>query len=420
MRSKSAVPNVAHLDVDQHVLVGERLQLQLLVGLDPDVRAAAHQLHGRLQLGRIRGRLDQVDDDDHVGAEVACHVHRDVAHHAAVGKDLLAHDDRRERTRDGHAGPHRRGDVALVQHDHPSADHVGGDGAVRNRQLVEVALHARAGHVGAQQVFDAAGVHEAAGHDDAALADAELELVAVGDALALLLDRLEVAAALSADDGLPVDADQELLQFVGRNAGGVPRADQRAHAGAGDAVDRHVHLLEHLQHADVGAALGAAAGQHEADAWAGRVGTRGSRACLSGGRRSCATQGDQCKKCCRQDPVGRRSEAHVDLHFNRSALVVDGILTIPPNADGLTCSVRGAHPMAGLVPEWIVCGVRGRDRVRGDVQRRPGHESAGLRASLGASCAHAQVALRRAGCGSRHCSGDGKGTCSCRVRRRSA
>ena len=235
-----------------------------------------------------------------------------------------------------------------------SADHVGGDGAVRYRQLVEVALHARAGHVGAQQVFDAAGVHEAAGHDDAALADAELELVAVGDALALLLDRLEVAAALSTDDGLPVDPDQERLQFVGRNAGGVTRADQRAHAGAGDAVDRHVHLLEHLQHADVGAALGAAAGQHEPDAWAGRVGTRGSRACLSGGRRSCATQGDQCKKCRRQAAVGRRSEAHVDLHFNRSALVVDGILTIPPNADGLTCSFAGRTHMAGLVPEWIV------------------------------------------------------------------
>ena len=68
----------------------------------------------------------------------------------------------------------------------------------------------------------------------------------------------------------PTTADQSMpVTNVSRSAagcpGGVAGADQRAHAGARDAVDRHAHLLEHLEHADVRAALRAAAGEHEPD-----------------------------------------------------------------------------------------------------------------------------------------------------------
>ena len=86
--------------------------------------------------------LDQVDDDDYVGAQVARHVHRDVADHAAIRKDVLLGHDGREGTRDRHAGAHGRGQVAVLQHHHLAADHVGRDGAVGNRQLVEVCLRA--------------------------------------------------------------------------------------------------------------------------------------------------------------------------------------------------------------------------------------------------------------------------------------
>jgi hypothetical protein len=93
--------------------------------------------------------------------------------------------------------------------------------------------------------------------------DADLQLVAVGDALPLLLDRLKTARAYAAHHELPIDPVEEILHFLGRNARSISPSNQRTHAGAGDTVDRYVHLFEHLEDADVGATLGAAAGQHQ-------------------------------------------------------------------------------------------------------------------------------------------------------------
>ena len=258
--------DVAHLDVDTHVALRQRSQLQRLVCLEHHVRAATQQLRRRLQLLALRGRLHQVDHDDDVRAQLARHVHRDVAHHAAVRKDVLVGDHWRKGAGDRHACAHRRREVALVEHHHLAGDHVGRNGAERDRQAVEARLHAGAGDVGAQQVFDAARVDDAARHDDALVLQSKLEIVAVGHAGALLLDRLQVTLAESADDGLPVNFDQELLQCIGRDAGRVACADQRAHAGARDAVDRHAHFLEHLQHADVRAAFRPTSGEYQADA----------------------------------------------------------------------------------------------------------------------------------------------------------
>ena len=43
-------------------------------------------------------------------------------------------------------------------------------------------------------------------------------------------------------------------------------ADDCSHAGAGDRIDRHVHLVQYFQHADVGCAACAAATEHQPDA----------------------------------------------------------------------------------------------------------------------------------------------------------
>ena len=51
-----------------------------------------------------------------------------------------------------------------------------------------------------------------------------------------------------------------------RHARGIEPADDGAHAGARDGVDRDAQLLERLQHADVREPARAAAGQHEPDA----------------------------------------------------------------------------------------------------------------------------------------------------------
>jgi hypothetical protein len=69
-----------------------------------------------------------------------------------------------------------------------------------------------------------------------------------------------------AQDAVPVGVERELLELGRRVSGGVQPADDRAHAGTGHAVDRHVQFLEHLQHADVRQPERAAAGEHQADA----------------------------------------------------------------------------------------------------------------------------------------------------------
>jgi hypothetical protein len=177
-------------------------------------------------------------------------------------------------------------------HDHLAGDHVRGDGAVRDRQPVEARLHAGTGHVTAQQVVDAVGIDDAARDHDPSVLEAKFEIVAVGDPGALLLDRLQVTLAEAADHGLPVDLDQEFLQLSGGNAGRITGADERAHARARDAVHGHVHFLEDLEHADVRAALGTAAGQYEADARPGRGRDCGARRWV-GAVAQRATEGEQ-------------------------------------------------------------------------------------------------------------------------------
>ena len=189
-----------------------------------------------------------------------------VPHHAAVGKDPGIEHDRRERARDRHARAHGGRDVAVIEHHHVARHHVGRDGAERDGQLVEVGHRARARHVAAQQVVDRARVGEPARSDDLAVDQAHLDLGAGVDREAFLLDGFERAAADAADDGGPVDTRHELLDFRRGLPGRVTRAHEGADARAGDAVDRDVQLLEHLERADVRATLGAAAGEHEADA----------------------------------------------------------------------------------------------------------------------------------------------------------
>jgi len=185
---------------------------------------------------------------------------------AAIGKDVIVGHYRCESARDGHARAHGGGEVAAIEHYHLAADHVGGDGAKWDRQPIKICLRTRAGDVAAQQVLDTAGIDNASGQQDALVPQAQLDVVAVGHPGAILLDRLQVAPANPANHRLPVDAHHELLESCCRNARRVAATHKRAHAGSRKAVDRDVHLLEHLEHADVRATLGAATRKDHANA----------------------------------------------------------------------------------------------------------------------------------------------------------
>ena len=161
-RSKSAVVIEPISTLMQHVSGPERLQLQRLVGFDHDVHRAAQELGRAPQPVRIRRGLDEIHDDDDVGAQVARDVDRNVADQPAVRQDLVVHDDRREGAWNRHARAHRRGQIALIEHDHAAGHHVGRDGAIGNRQLVEIRFEPRARDIDTQQIFDVAGIDQAA------------------------------------------------------------------------------------------------------------------------------------------------------------------------------------------------------------------------------------------------------------------
>ena len=275
--------DVTHDDVDADVPVRQAFQLQIFIGHDANVGAAQNQLRGGLQLLALELLFDEIDDDDDVGTQLACHVHRDVADHAAVRENVLISDDRREGARDSHAGAHGSGQVAVLEHHHLAGEHVGRDGAIGDRQAIEVRLRARPRHVAAQQVFDAAGVDDARRQHDPLVPQAHFDVVAVGHSRAFLLDGLQVAPAGPADHLLPVDTDHELFESVRGDAGRVAAADQGTHAGAGDAVDRDAHFFQDLEHTDMGTALGSATGQHQSDAGPRRCSGRRWRGVRSGG-----------------------------------------------------------------------------------------------------------------------------------------
>ena len=112
-------------------------------------------------------------------------------------------------------------------------------------------------------------------------------------ALVLLAAEAELLARRAiAERVLPVQRADQRLDLRGRHARGIQAADDRAHAGAGDRVDRHAHLVEYFQHADVRRAARAAAAQHQPTR--GRSPSAACAAWASTSRRSALLKQSQC------------------------------------------------------------------------------------------------------------------------------
>ncbi len=185
---------------------------------------------------------------------------------AAVHQEAAVEIDRGEDARHRHAGAHRAHQVAAGDGDGFAGAQVGGDGAEGGRQPVEAAGR------GDQQLGDRqrerqllAG-DQAAGQDDAAAGEAELEVEQFGAVVELGAQGAVAAIGTVGEDVVPVERHQGRLDLGGGQADGVEPANHRAHARAGDEVDRDPQLLEDPEHPHVGEAAGAAAAEGEADA----------------------------------------------------------------------------------------------------------------------------------------------------------
>src|SRR5690606_16807755 len=171
-----------------------------------------------------------VHRDDDVGAQLAGRVHRYRADYAAV--DVAAAADARRLEHAWHAagGAHRLAGIAAHEH-HPvagvQARGHGGEGLAQ-------ALDRAAAHLAVDVVLQRLSLHQPAGK------------------------QADVAQRRF------VQRRRALLQRERIDAGGVQRPDHAPGAGAGDHVGPDAVGLEHLDHADVGEALGRAAAQGQA------------------------------------------------------------------------------------------------------------------------------------------------------------
>ncbi|MCY1217734.1 hypothetical protein D9M72_296590 [compost metagenome] len=265
---------VAERGLDQDVGRAQRGQRGAHVLLGQDVEHLARHADDRGQLLALHQRRAEVDGDDDIGAHRARHADRQVVGEPAVDQQFSFVFRRCHRARHRHAGAHHVGQLAGVEHYRRAGDQVGGDGAVRDRQLVEVAVAGRARQL-AQHRFQLHARDRALGQQQPARLHADLGREQVGEVILLAADGQVLARRAFLEQLFGAQPADQPLHLGGRHAGGIGAAHQRAHAGACDAVHRHAQVLEHLEHADMRGAARTAAGQHQADARTRAAGRRG-------------------------------------------------------------------------------------------------------------------------------------------------
>src|SRR5436309_5007628 len=214
----------------------------------------------------------------------------------------------------------------------------------RNRQGVEVLDTGRPQRQRLQYEADLLTRDETARQGDPAVLDADLDLRQIGDVVLLAAEGQVAAGRAVVEQTAPVDRPDGVLDLPRRHPGGVEPADDRAHAGAGDAVDRNAQLFERLQSADVREPARPAAAQGEADPRA-RPGPAGQgRGRLAGGRgvaRRRAAREEQ------EPQAGRRPACAVPIEpAGQGWKVVVRMTVLPPRS---TVTVAGSPGRSSVI-----------------------------------------------------------------------
>ena len=256
--------------LDQHVLGVQGLEL--LLGVAPGHQGdglVEHVHHGGQLFARTQRGAD-VDHNRDVDAHLPRHVQRDVVSHAAVHQQAAIQLHRGEHRRDRHARAYHLGQVAFAEHHFFASGDVGGHGAERDRQLVEVTRVAAVGEHALQQQCKVLTLDHAQRQAEAAIV-AETEFLFDQEIPVILLaPKRYVFTRWRVGQGLlPVDPQRQFLQLVDLVARRVQPANHRPHAGAGNRIDMNPLLFKCLEYADMRQATGGTARQHQADFRAG-------------------------------------------------------------------------------------------------------------------------------------------------------
>ena len=245
---------VLNLRQDGHRLVG---------GLPRHVDIAAVGIHPAVRVHRhLVARVEPLQLID-----------RQVGHQTAVGELSAVALDWLIENRNGAAGPHRFRERPRVERDPAARKQIGGDGAELYRQAGKRVVGV-IGRVQNQQV-DGSGERlrraQRLGHDELELLEADGDRGAVANAFLFEPGVGSGRVVIERNKLLPGERKGERFEFGRGVARTVQTADQRPHAGARDAVDWHILLLQRLEHADLGDAIRAAARERQPNGFAERA-----------------------------------------------------------------------------------------------------------------------------------------------------
>ena len=287
----------AQLRLQGDVDIGQGGQLLLGVFANQDGQHLVGDARHRLQITARRERRTDIHHDQHIDAHRACHIDRQIAGDTPIGQQPAFMLHRCKQARRRQAGTDRRGQITLVQHRQLTGFQVRSHSTKARGQMIKVG---RSGHRQGQltqQPRQLLTLQQATRQHEHAIAQTQRQL----HQILLLFDlaaQAQVATQRTITKGLlPVHTSDNRLDLRRAHTAGVQATDHGAHAGAGDGVYRHLQLLEHFEHADMGGTTRATPRQHQAHAGACRLlpchRTRRRRVCGLGLRLSDRQQEQQ-------------------------------------------------------------------------------------------------------------------------------
>jgi hypothetical protein len=208
-------------------------------------------------------------------------------------------------------------DAATIDDDQLSRLDVRGQGAKRNRQIVETHVWRQGGP------YRLARKRSSCWPATAPVGSTAVPLRTPNSAppkrrrssSLLRTERLRTIRIVG-EHALPARVAQRLLDAIRADTGSPRAADDRAHAGTHDAVDRHAQLLQHAQHADVCRAARTAAAQYETGAWA--IGWW-AFVCRGGGGPAVSRQSPARRPCQRTGVKPRAAAESTDVSCRKTA-----------------------------------------------------------------------------------------------------
>ncbi len=264
--------------LDQNVPGCQGRLLPIRVFAHQDGQHLIRDGQGRIEFVARQQRKAHIRHDENVRLHRPRHVDRQVFGQTAVDQQSSAIIDRCEDAGGGDARPHGDRQVSALHQNRRAGFQIRRHCAKGCRKLIEIGGVAERQSELPQRLLQFLALNEALGQEDVIVLETQGQ---ANQEIAVILFAPEVqipARRRVAERLLPIHRTHGGFDLCSRHAARIQAAHHGAHAGAGDAVDGYLQLLDDPEHPDVRHAAGAAARQHQADAgMGGRRQTLGRR-----------------------------------------------------------------------------------------------------------------------------------------------